>query len=109
MILSDLLANQVLDADGEKLGKVIDARFVLEGNENPSQARLLGLIVSPRSSTSFLGYERTAMSKPVIVNKLLTWMHRGSFLVLWDDIEMISEKTVMLRPGFHKEPSSLPD
>jgi sporulation protein YlmC with PRC-barrel domain len=108
MILSDLLANVVLDAEGQKLGKVIDARFVLEGNENPSRARLLGLIVSPRSSASFLGYERTGMTKPVILNSLLTWMHRGSFLVRWDDIEMISETTVMLRPGFEKESSTLP-
>jgi sporulation protein YlmC with PRC-barrel domain len=108
MILSDLLGTEVREADGTAVGRVIDARFRLEGNTSPSQARLVGLIVSRGAIASYLGYERTAASRPVLLDKLLRALHRGSFLVLWQDIERIEEHRVLLRAGYERRSSVLP-
>jgi sporulation protein YlmC with PRC-barrel domain len=107
MILSDLLGNPVFDASGAKLGRVADARFRLSGRAVPAKAQLVGLVVSPRSAASYLGYERTAMSRPVIIDRILRWMHRGSFLVLWEDIERIGTTTVHLRAGYERRDAAL--
>lgn len=112
MILGDLLGLPVFgpssvssgpgEYDGGRLGKVADARFVLDGQPHQltSDARLLGLIVSPHSSGSFLGYERTEVRHPWPLPQLLRWRHRGSFLVLWEDIAFIGRGEVRLRDGF---------
>ena len=102
MILGDLLGTDVYDPRGTHLGRVADARFTLDGPPGQLLAvpRLLGLIVSPHSATSFLGYGRTGLSQPWPVAQLLRWRHRGSFLVLWPDIEIIGTDSVRLRDGF---------
>jgi sporulation protein YlmC with PRC-barrel domain len=102
MILGDLLGTPVHDSDGVRLGRVADARFVVDGapQQLMADARLLGLVVSPHSVSSFLGYERTGVTEPWPLPRMLRWRHRGSFLVLWEDIAMIGEKSVRLREGF---------
>jgi hypothetical protein len=52
MILGDLLGAAVYDADGTRLGRVADARFVVDGGPHQlmAGARLLGLVVRRRSS-----------------------------------------------------------
>jgi hypothetical protein len=108
MILSDVLGHEVREADGTRVGRVVDARFRLEGSGSPSRARLVGLVVSPRSAASFLGYERTVASRPVIVDRILRALHRGSFLVRWEDVARIeSEGRVLLRDGYERMPSEL--
>lgn len=109
MILSDLLGNPVFDDSGAKVGRVVDARFRLEGRTEPAKARLVGLIVSPRSASSYLGYERNSASRPVVIDRLLRWRHRGSFLVGWDDIARVSDTTVVLRRGYERLETALPD
>ncbi len=103
MILSDIIGSHVRDSDGALLGRVADARFVLDQSP-PGQllagARLLGLIVSPHSAGSFMGYERTSVNRPWPLAQTLEWWHRGSFLVLWEDIEVMGPETVTLREGF---------
>ena len=101
MILTDLLDRFVLDADGAYLGHVIDARFVLDGPPAGVLAapRLHGLLVSPRSATSFLGYERTGVSAPWPVGSFLSWRHRGTFLVHWTDVAAVEDGGVRLRAG----------
>jgi hypothetical protein len=102
VILGDLLGTPVKNDDGEQLGRVADARFVLDGAPNGllSDARLLGLVVSPHSAASFLGYERNSLVQPRPLPRLLRWRHRGSFLVMWEDIASISHEAVRLRPGY---------
>jgi sporulation protein YlmC with PRC-barrel domain len=102
MILGDLLGTPVHDNDGVRLGRVADARFVLDGapQQLMAEARLLGLVVSPHSVSSFLGYERTGVNRPWPLPQMLAWRHRGSFLVMWEDIAMIGEESVRLREGF---------
>jgi hypothetical protein len=110
MILSDLLHKTVRDQSGHKLGITIDARFStrIDSDGAPGGARLVGLIVSKRSAASFRGYERSGVESPWPIAQLLERQHRGSFLVEWADIERIDEKTVRLRTGFTRHPSTLP-
>ena len=111
MILGDLLGTPVFDADGARLGRVADARFTLDGGPHQllADARLLGLVVSPHSASSFLGYERSGVAQPWPLPQLLRWRHRGSFLVLWEDIGMVSAKSVRLREGFTAYSPALED
>jgi sporulation protein YlmC with PRC-barrel domain len=109
MILSDLLGNPVHDASGRRVGRVVDARFRLAGRSTPAKAHLVGLVVSPRSASSYLGYERTATSRPVVIDRFLRWRHRGSFLVAWEDVQRVSDTTVRLRKGYQRLDAALPD
>ena len=111
MILGDLLGTPVLDADGGRLGRVADVRFVLDGTPHQLMAepRLLGMVVGPHSAASFLGYERNGLSRPWLLAQLLRWRHRGSFLVLWEDIAVVGANSVRLRPGFTRYNTALQD
>ena len=102
MILGDLLGTPVHDASGARLGRVADVRFVVDGSPHQllADARLLGLVVSPHSAASFLGYERTGLTQPWPLASLLRWRHRGSFLVLWADIALVRAGSVQLRDRF---------
>jgi sporulation protein YlmC with PRC-barrel domain len=102
MILSDILTRPVLDAAGQKVGNVIDVRFVIDGTPRQllSDARLAGFIVSPRTKASYLGYERNDMNAPAIINRYLAWRHRGTFYVLWDDVAACTDEGLTLRESF---------
>jgi sporulation protein YlmC with PRC-barrel domain len=101
MILSDLLGDTVLTADGERIGEVVDARLALDGPPDGmlAAARLYGLVVSPHSHSSFAGYERTGVNAPALVARFLRWRGRGSVLVLWPDLASVADHVVRLRPG----------
>ncbi|BCW60246.1 PRC-barrel domain-containing protein [Arthrobacter sp. StoSoilB20] len=102
MILNDMLGSDVVDSDGQRLGEVSDVRFAVDAAPGQllSQARMVGIVVSPRTASSFLGFERQRISQPWPVAQLLRWWHRGSFLVLWEDIASMGPREVKLRPGF---------
>lgn len=114
MILSDVLGSPVLDADGERLGFAADVRFVL----NPSgedkltpqvEARLYGFIVSPHTKSSYLGYDRSDVNAPALIARFLAWRHRGSFLVLWPDVERVTGGRIELRRGYRRYRSRFRD
>lgn len=111
MILGDLLGTPVHDADGGRLGRVADVRFVLDGTPHQLMAepRLLGLVIGPHSTASFMGYERNGLAHPWLVARVLRWRHRGSFLVLWEDIAVVGARSVRLRPGFTRYSTALQD
>ncbi|MBT2515787.1 PRC-barrel domain-containing protein [Arthrobacter sp. ISL-30] len=102
MILSNLLGSEVRDAEGRKVGHIADVRFVLDGPPGQllAAARLHGLIVSPHSAASFLGYERYNVTQPWPLAQLLRWRHRGSFLVLWEDVARMDSGIVDLRQNY---------
>lgn len=110
MILSDLMQTPVYDPDGRKLGRVIDARFVVDGAPRQllSDARLDGFVVSDHSGSSFLGYERTDARSPWLIAHFLRWRHRGAFLVRWEDVERLSPTGIRLRAGYRRYDSALP-
>ena len=101
MILTELLAAEVYGE--QRLGHVTDVRFVL-GSGSTDQpmppARLHGLIVSPHTKSSPLGFERTEIRSPWPIAQLEHWLHRDSFLVLWVDIAGILPGRIQLRRGF---------
>ena len=102
MILSDIMGSRVDGSDHERLGTLIDVRFVVDGTPRQllADARLEGIVVSPRSKASYLGYDRKDMNAPALLARLLRRRHRGTFFVLWTDIERIERGRVRLRPGF---------
>lgn len=114
MIASDLLDAAVHDAAGTHLGWVVDLRFVLDGapSTHLARARLHALVVSPRTRTSFLGFERSAVRDPWPVAPLLRWLHRGTFLVHWPDVARVPDPddgadpdragVVVLRAGYRR-------
>ncbi|MGY4643200.1 PRC-barrel domain-containing protein [Cellulomonas sp. URHB0016] len=104
MILGDLLDAPVRDAAGRRLGFVVDVRLVLDGPVTGLLAapRVHGLLVSPRTRTSFMGYERTDVRSPALVARYLRWRHRGTFLVLWSDVDVASGQAVTLADGYRR-------
>ncbi|WP_456846308.1 PRC-barrel domain-containing protein [Cellulomonas sp. P5_C6] len=110
MILGDLLDSPVRDADGVRLGYVVDVRFALDGPLDGLLAapRLHGLLVSPRTGTSFLGYERNGVDAPAVLARWFAWRHRGTFLVHWTDVQAVTTDSVALRPGYSRWAADLP-
>ena len=114
MLLSDLLDARVVDERGRPLGFVVDVRLVLDGPLDGALAapRLHGLLVSPRTGTSFLGYERSDARAPAVLAGWLRRRHRGTFLVLWEDVaghgSDDDERPVELRAGYRRWAPTLP-
>ncbi|MDR5699166.1 PRC-barrel domain-containing protein [Agromyces aerolatus] len=98
MILGDLLGLPVRDARGERLGHVIDVRFVIDGVPRVplADARLAGFVVSPRTKSSYWGYERTEETRPALIARYLAWRHRGTFLVPWSSVARLETDAVHL-------------
>ncbi len=110
MQLSRFLGLRVVDAANHPVGTVIDVRLTIGGDvqHNPSTPRVLGLVISPRTQSSFLGYERTTATAPYLLARLLRWRHRGTFLAAWEDVARVGGERVVLRPRFTKYSAVLP-
>jgi hypothetical protein len=104
MRLSELLGLDVLDATAQRLGTVVDVRLAVTGDldDKPDSPTLFGLVISPRTRSSYLGYERTDVHRPAALAALLRWRHRGTFLALWDDVARVDAKSASLRAGFQR-------
>lgn len=110
MFLGDVLGAQVLEA-GRRVGYLADVRFFLPDHTPGQQVgtpQLFGIVVCPRRAASFLGYERTGVTAPALLARLLAWRSRGSFIVLWQDIAEWGEGTVGLREGAERFSPELP-
>ena len=104
MQLSELLELPVRDAAGRQVGTVVDIRLAIHGDldDRPDEPTLFGLIISPHTQSSYLGYERSHARRPTLLAALLRWRHRGTFLTLWHDIARVSTESVMLRQSFDR-------
>jgi len=87
---------------------VADCRLTVDGTPGPllAEARLVGLIVAPKDRQGFLGYERTSVRSPAPLAQWYERRQRGSFLVLWEDLESIDD-VVTVRPGYTRWSSAL--
>ena len=110
MILSDLLGSDAVDSDGRRLGAVVDVRLEISGAPRQLLADTVvtGLLVSPHSRFSTWGYERRGEDGPFLIARLQRWIHRGTFLVRWEDVERIDEERVELRRGHEQLDPALP-
>lgn len=72
------------------------------------RARVVGILVSPRTGTSLLGYERTGVTAPWPVPQLVRRRHRGTFLVPWDDVAAAGQGEVRLARGYRRQDAALP-
>lgn len=104
MILSDLLGLPARDEHGRRLGWVVDARFsvVRTADGRLSEPKLESIVVSPHSRHSILGYERSDVNAPAILNDIMQWMHRGSRVVAWSAVALVSNDHVELRAGYDR-------
>jgi hypothetical protein len=82
---------KLVDAVGHRVGTVVDVRLSISGDlqNDPSTPRVVGLIVSPRTKSSFLGYERSSATAPTMLAALLRYRHRGTFLAGWEDVARV--------------------
>lgn len=98
MLLSELLGARVVRRDGASLGEVVDVRF----RRGPRQGRhegdleLVALIVSPHSRLSFYGYERGVVERPVVIARIIEWLHRRSRVVPWECVARVEADRVVL-------------
>lgn len=101
MILTELLGSDAIDADGRRLGAVVDVRLEIAGAPRQllAETKVTGLLVSPRSRLSTWGYERGGANGPAIIAGFQRWLHRGMFLVAWSDVARVDEGRVVLRAG----------
>lgn len=111
MQLSKLLGLKVIDAGHHPVGTVIDVRLAIAGDraDHPPTPRIAGLVISPRTRSSYLGYERTSLNSPAIIAALARWRHRGTFLAHWDDVLRVGSEQLTLRPGYGRHPAVLRD
>ncbi|MGE2691078.1 PRC-barrel domain-containing protein [Mycolicibacterium pulveris] len=111
MQVSNLLGLRVIDAGSHPVGTVVDVRLSVAGDlsADPPAPRVLGLVISPHSKGSFLGYERVDIDGPKMIAALLRWGHRGTFLAAWEDIARLSNDHVTLRPGYTRYTAALRD
>lgn len=98
MILSELLDMPVIDVGGERLGTVVDVRFRrgARRRDHEGDFELIALIVSPHSRLSMYGYERGRVNRPVVVARVIEWLHRGSRLIPWECVRVVERDAVVL-------------
>jgi hypothetical protein len=104
MRLSELIGSTVRDVGSHEVGTVVDVRLAVSGDldDSPSAPTVFGLVISPRTGSSYLGYERSEANRPMVLSAWLRWRHRGTFLALWDDIAAVEPRVVRLRAGFDR-------
>jgi hypothetical protein len=109
MQLSRLLGLRVIDAGHHRIGTVVDVRLTFAGDpqDDPPTPRIQGLVISPRTTSSYLGYERTDANAPLLVAALMRWRHRGTFLARWEDVARVGSDALTLRPGYTRLPAAL--
>jgi len=97
--LSELLNCRVVDGSGRYVGKVHDVRLVQDappvGDFGPA-FRVEGLIVGPALAGTRLGYGRTGMTGPFLVEAPLRLLRRRVKFVPWDRVDEVGAGTVRL-------------
>ena len=110
MFLGDVIGAPAL-ADGERIGYLSDVRFFVP-HRSPGQQvgspEVHSVVICPRRTGSFLGYERTGVREPWLLATYYRWRSRGSFLVLWSDVVAWGEGGIDLRPGAVRWSPELP-
>lgn len=98
MRMSELLGSVVEDASGAEVGRVTDVRLVQDGPllGRAAAFRVSGLVVSPRHTGSFLGYDRGTVRGPWLVERIVTRLHRHARFVPWEDVTSYGDRRVVV-------------
>jgi hypothetical protein len=92
----------VRDRAGKRLGTIVDVRLCIAGDldDLPALPVIFGVVVSPHTASSYLGYERSEIRHPRLLAAALRWRHRDTFLALWPDIAELDAEEVILDNGY---------
>ena len=99
MRLTELLNCPVVDGSGRELGKEHDVRLVKDGPPVGAFGpafRVEGLIVGPAVAGTRLGYGRTGMTGPFLIEAPLRVLRRRVRFVPWDRVGDIGAGTIHL-------------
>ncbi|MGV0741548.1 hypothetical protein [Mycolicibacterium sp. XJ870] len=109
MQLSRLLGVRVVDAGHHPVGTVVDVRLGIAGDraDHPPTPRVTGLVISPHTQSSYLGYERTGANAPALIARISAWRHRGTFVAAWEDVARVSTDRITLRPRYRRGAAAL--
>ena len=99
MRLSDLLRNDVMDADGHKIGHVNDVRLVQDGpyvEGFGAGLRVEGLVAGPGKLAERLGFHRGGTEGPWILSVIFRNLERRGRYIPWTDVDRIENDVVHL-------------
>jgi hypothetical protein len=113
MRLTDLLDADVLDPDGRTIGHVHDVRLIQDGppiGNAGATLRLEGFVVGGTAFGSRLGFARSDVRAPWLLNKLFQALHADERFVPWSAVRAISEGRLLVdvRADELRAPEPLP-
>ena len=88
----------VNDSQFTELGTVVDVRLAAPPDDHQqTPTHVVGLVISPHTRSSYLGYERTDARAPRLLARIVWWRHRETFVAAWDDVARVEETCITLR------------
>ncbi len=105
MRLTDLLDADVLDPDGHTLGHVHDVRLVQDGpplGNAGATFRLEGFVVGGTSFGARLGFARSNVRAPWLLNQLFQRLQADERFVPWSCVRAISEGRLFVDVRVHE-------
>jgi len=85
-LAGDLLGAEVIGPADETLGNVLDLRLAPSGDASDPSLVLTDVLVGRGRPGSYLGYDRSGEQGPLLVSRIVRWLHRDSGMVPADDI-----------------------
>jgi sporulation protein YlmC with PRC-barrel domain len=85
MRASELLGRPVYDVAGAEIGRIADLITRRDGDGSP---RVTAALVTPGRRGRLLGYERSGIQGPWLVERLAGWLHRGTREIPWPEVRL---------------------
>jgi sporulation protein YlmC with PRC-barrel domain len=105
--LSDLIHAQVVDASGRSLGKIDDVRLAQDGpklGQFGPALRIEGLVVGASALGVRLGFHRTAVRGPALLNAIFGRLERRARYIPWEQVVSVDDGCVKVTG----EPTDVP-
>jgi hypothetical protein len=100
MLLSDLFRCRVVDAEGRRVGRVLDTLLVQNGpivGAFGAQLVVEGIAIGRASLSERLGYHRSSVQGPAPVRFLLERIERRARFAPWDQVAGIEDGFIRLK------------
>jgi len=98
MRISDLLALEVVDADGRQVGKVRDVRLVQDGpllGSTQAAMRVDAVVAGGGALGIRLGYVRGRVRGPALLRWVFSWAERRADTFLMTDLDWDTDANVL--------------